>query len=525
MEQNDPLIGTTVGNYEVIELLGEGAMGQVYLGEHPQIGRKVAIKVLIASLSANPEMADRFLSEAKAVNKISHPNIIQVFDFGKLPDGRLYLTMEYLEGADLSGFMLDHRKMSLEMTARLLRQICSALDAAHSVGIVHRDLKPDNIFITDPGDGSSSIKVLDFGVAKLLEPDFGAKHKTATGLIMGTPSYMCPEQAAGDVKAISARSDIYALGIIVYQMLSERLPIEADIVPKVLVMHIAEPPTPIFEYLPDFPAFVWQVIEKSLAKDPDDRYQTAGDFSRAFDAALENLSDVMINSSFAGTKSAASALNATLAVKGAGSTAGMSSPSGTQVEGESISGPGKKGVFIAAGVVAIIAILVGGYFYMKSREGEGKVEFKKTTPATSAPMQAAVMTVPMVPVMVPPMVSMKVVKEFALSVSTSTSVKTEVSITVGAQKAKIMKTPFTVRLKDGSSVILKPTLAKFGAPQKFTVESDKIVVLQPLVKTHGHHVRTPMKPKPPMVMKVVTVMKPMVPKNTMIGEGTIKVMW
>lgn len=306
MEQNDPLIGTTVGNYEVKELLGEGAMGQVYLGEHPQIGRKVAIKVLIGSLSANPEMADRFLSEAKAVNKISHPNIIQVFDFGKLPDGRLYLTMEYLEGDDLAGFMLGQGKMSLELTGKILKQVSSALDAAHSVGIVHRDLKPDNIFIQSTEDDSISVKILDFGVAKLLEPDFGAKHKTATGLIMGTPSYMCPEQAAGDVNSISARSDIYALGIIVYQMLSERLPIEADIVPKVLVKHIAEPPTPIFEYLPEFPAFVWQVIEKTLAKDPDDRFQSAGDFYKAYEAALSNLSEAVTNQTFSSSRSMAS---------------------------------------------------------------------------------------------------------------------------------------------------------------------------------------------------------------------------
>ncbi len=524
MEQNDPLIGTTVGNYEVIELLGEGAMGQVYLGEHPQIGRKVAIKVLIASLSANPEMADRFLSEAKAVNKISHPNIIQVFDFGKLPDGRLYLTMEYLEGMDLAGFMLDHRKLNLEMTARLLRQICSALDAAHSVGIVHRDLKPDNIFIIDTGDGAITIKILDFGVAKLLEPDFGAKHKTATGLIMGTPSYMCPEQAAGDVNAISPRSDIYSLGIIVYQMLSERLPIEADIVPKVLVKHIAEPPTPIFEYLPEFPAFVWQVIEKSLAKSPDDRYQTAGEFSKAFDRALENLSDSMINMSFAGTRSAASALNATLAVTGGRE----SSTSGTHVEGEAITSPGRKGLFIGLAVVVVVALAVGVFLYKKLSSDDGNVDFKKTTPA--APMKVAVMApvmeVAMAPVMEAATVPvMETIPEFALSVSTNTGGKTGITVTIGAEKPELRQTPFTLKLKKGTAVVLKPVASKYGPEQKFTVATDKIVVLQPVIKTTGHRVTRPRHPRTPRVMKVVVMKRPRVPMSMKIGEGTIKVMW
>ena len=245
-EAVDPLIGTTIGNYEIKSLLGACAMGQVFLGEHPHIGRKVAVKVLMASFSSNPEMADRFMSEAKAVNRFNHPNIIQVFDFGKLPDGRLYLIMEFLEGQELSAYMEERGTLSLDETAALMGQIASALDAAHSAGIVHRDLKPDNIFIVHTPTGPT-VKVLDFGVAKLLDPEnMGAKHKTATGLIMGTPSYMSPEQARGIGHQIGPSTDIYALGVIVYQMLSGHLPIDAESVTQVLLKHITDPPVPIF---------------------------------------------------------------------------------------------------------------------------------------------------------------------------------------------------------------------------------------------------------------------------------------
>lgn len=288
MDPQDTLIGQTVGNYHITDVVGAGAMGQVFLGEHPQIGRKVAVKVLNFQLSSNSDMSTRFLSEARAVNRIDHPNIVQVFDFGTLPDGRLYLVMEFLKGRDLGSYMDEKRRLSLRETMEILDQLASGLDAAHEAGIIHRDLKPDNIFLVE-GKGGLQVKIVDFGVAKLLEPDLRAGERTATGLIMGTPAYMSPEQATGDVNNIGPASDLYALGIIVYRMLSARLPIEGDFVPQILLKHISEPPTPISRFLPDFPLAVWEVLARTLAKAPADRPKTAREFYEAFAFAVDRM--------------------------------------------------------------------------------------------------------------------------------------------------------------------------------------------------------------------------------------------
>ena len=300
-DYQDPLVGSTVGNYHIKDLVGAGAMGQVFMGEHPQIGRKVAVKVLNHQLSSNSDMSTRFLSEARAVNRINHPNIVQVFDFGTLPDGRLYLVMEFLKGRDLGSYMDEKRRLSLRETLELLDQLTSGLEAAHEVGIVHRDLKPDNIFLVE-GKTGFQVKIVDFGVAKLLEPEMHSGERTATGLIMGTPAYMSPEQATGDVNNIGPASDIYALGIIVYRMLSARLPIEGDFVPQILLKHISEPPTPISRFLPDFPLALWEVLARALAKAPADRPKTARDFYDSFFGIVQRMATNRTLSPFESTE-------------------------------------------------------------------------------------------------------------------------------------------------------------------------------------------------------------------------------
>lgn len=288
MTAQEPLIGATAGNYRIESLLGAGAMGQVFLGVHPQIGRKVAVKVLHAHVSANADTAARFLDEARAVNCIGHPGVVQVFDFGQLPDGRLYLVMEYLSGRTLSDFMRERSRMSLREMLDLAIPMAEALDAAHAAGVVHRDLKPDNIFLADGKDGVH-VKIVDFGIAKVLEPELRAGERTATGIIMGTPAYMSPEQAAGEVHRIGPASDIYSLAIIVYRMLSGRLPFESDFIPQLLVKQVDEPPAPISRYLSGFPDEVWRVLEKALAKKPEERFPSAGEFVRALERAAQNL--------------------------------------------------------------------------------------------------------------------------------------------------------------------------------------------------------------------------------------------
>jgi serine/threonine protein kinase len=202
----DVLLGTTIGVYRVARLLGIGGMGRVYKGVHPQIGSRVAIKVLSRECSDRRDLVDRFFSEAKAVNLIRHESIVNVLDLSMLPDGRPYIIMEYLDGVPLSA-LIDQsitRRMPMPLggLARLAAEALDALGAAHAKGIVHRDLKPDNIFVTPSGRP----KVLDFGIAKL-RPELGGS-STQTGSLLGTPHYMSPEQAGG--KAIDHRADIYA---------------------------------------------------------------------------------------------------------------------------------------------------------------------------------------------------------------------------------------------------------------------------------------------------------------------------
>ncbi len=268
-------------------------MGEVYLGEHPDIGRKVAIKVLISSLSQDRDMANRFVSEARAVNKINHPNIIQIFDFGTLPDGRLYYTMEHLDGKELTDIIKNEAPLTLARATSILGQITAALDAAHAVGIVHRDLKPDNIFVCS-GPTGEIVKVLDFGIAKLLSPELGSQHKTTAGMIMGTPMYMSPEQASGDIDNISPRSDIYALGIIAYELLSGAQPFKAPSAALLLAKHITEPPIPLSETIRGLPPAVYTSVETALLKNPQQRYPSAQEFYQAYSsAAAEAPGDTM----------------------------------------------------------------------------------------------------------------------------------------------------------------------------------------------------------------------------------------
>lgn len=509
MESNDPLIGTTVGNYEVLELLGEGAMGQVYLGIHPQIGRKVAIKVLIASLSANPEMAERFLSEAKAVNKISHPNIIQVFDFGKLPDGRLYLTMEYLEGSDLGMRLFNYGNMDLDTVVSIFRQVASALDAAHVNGIIHRDLKPDNIFITE-AHGIFTVKILDFGVAKLLEPDMGAKHKTATGLIMGTPSYMCPEQAAGRVNDICPQSDVYSLAIIIYQMLSGRMPIEADIIPRVLVKHIGEPPTPIQAFLPDFPAQLWFVLDRALMKEPTDRYSTAGEFAGAFIAEVQKLPEKLRSNPFKVSEDSTREITFVPSMV-------------TGVNGQTVSEPTKKSsnllIFAVTGVV--IVALAGWFVYTKflksTSEPEPKIEIKVSKNSVmGSPVESMTPDLkPDLPTtmseMMSPEMKPEVVKH-SLDVSADKNILVEI-----IEKGKdpyFKKTPFVLTFNLGTKITLNPQGSEYsGQGKSIEIQADEKVRFEVPEKA---------------ILKPTRVMKPAMKRHPVmkkIGEDTLKIMF
>ena len=269
--ETDPLIGQSFGSYRVVKLLGEGGMGAVYLGEHPGIGSRVAIKVLHPRYAGDPQLVDRFFNEARAVNLIGNDNIVQILDFS-VAHGRHYFVMEFLAGSTLQEELRKNVLLPLRRAGPILLQCCRALQAAHDSGIIHRDLKPDNVFLVRRGDRSDFVKIVDFGIAKL--SDSGTQH-TQAGMVLGTPAYMSPEQAAGET-VIDARSDVYSLGVMFFQMVTGRLPFGANAksARSVLLEHMRDPPPRPRSIQPELPAACEEIILRMLEKEPEARFQT-----------------------------------------------------------------------------------------------------------------------------------------------------------------------------------------------------------------------------------------------------------
>lgn len=266
--RTDPLLrpGAMVGEYEIAHLLGEGGMGVVYAAIHPEIGKRVAIKVLAPHAAEHPDLIRRFKEEARAVNRIRHPNIIDIFAFNQLSDGRHYFVMEYLDGESLTA-RLERGSMQLSEIRRLLAQICSALQAAHDAGIIHRDLKPDNVWVATQHLSQPQIKLLDFGIAKLA--DAANIKATQTGAPIGTPHYMAPEQAMG--RPVDHRADIYALGVVLYQIFAGALPFDGATVHEIVFKHVTEAPRPPSTLRPVVPPGMEGIIIDCLQKDPAHR--------------------------------------------------------------------------------------------------------------------------------------------------------------------------------------------------------------------------------------------------------------
>ena len=280
----DVLIGQTVGNYLVKQRVGEGGMGAVYLAEHPTIGKKVALKVLHAEFATNPEVVDRFFQEARAVNSIGHPNIVDIVDYGVIQTGAkgsdqlVYFIMEYLAGQTLAQTIRGDSPLPPERALTIALQVADALAASHRAGIVHRDLKPENIILVQRGRDVDFVKLLDFGIAKLTT-EGRSGNRTRTGLILGTPAYMSPEQCEGSAK-VDLRTDIYALGICLYEMLVGRVPFIGEGYGEILVQHITQKPIEPSRYRMMSP-HIEQVVLKALEKRPDLRYPTMDEFIRA----------------------------------------------------------------------------------------------------------------------------------------------------------------------------------------------------------------------------------------------------
>lgn len=290
----DPLIGETLaGKYLIEELIKSGGMGSVYRGKHILMDKRVAIKVLRPSLAMDDAVVARFSREAKAASRISHPHAVNVTDFGESENGVVFLVMEYLDGRTLKEIIKSEGAMPLARTVEIVRQVSGALDAAHEQGVIHRDLKSDNIMLSQTNGGEWA-KVLDFGIAKIQQPD-GAFDVdiTAANLVIGTPQYMSPEQCSHS-GPIDARSDVYSLGIIVYEMLAGRVPFSGESPTVIMMKQVQDEPPSIFEFRPDLPAGIGSVVTRALAKQPVDRFQSAGDLSRALNEVSQTEGDSVL---------------------------------------------------------------------------------------------------------------------------------------------------------------------------------------------------------------------------------------
>jgi serine/threonine protein kinase len=273
-------VGQTIGNYTVTAKLGEGGMGVVYLAEHPVIGRKVALKAIHPELSRNPEVVSRFMTEAKAVNQIGNEHIVDIHDFGNTSTGEFYFIMEYLQGESLADRLQRERLFVPSRALQIGAQVADALAASHSHGIIHRDLKPENIFLIPRGSTVDFVKVLDFGLAKLIQGEEKVTHKTRTGSVMGTPYYMAPEQCEGKT-ALDVRADLYSLGVIIFEMMTGRVPFGGDGYGEIIVKHMTMPPPAPRALNPSLTAAHEAILLRALAKRREDRFATMQDLRAA----------------------------------------------------------------------------------------------------------------------------------------------------------------------------------------------------------------------------------------------------
>ena len=277
----DPLLGLLLGDYQVLEFIGEGGMGVVYRGIQPVVKKRVAIKVLKPAAAADGNSVQKLLAEAVAVNAIGHRGIIDIFTHGMLPDGRPYLVMEFLEGQALDQWLTKGGKPTVQAATEVLAQICAPLAAAHRKGVIHRDLKPSNVFLCGP-DGDRFVKLLDFGLAKRGLGVDGKTSQTSQTEVAGTPDYMAPEQARA--LDVSPRTDIYALGVIAFEMFTGHLPFHGQTAMDVMVAHVRQRPPRLHEFFPEIPQPLESLVLAMLEKAPEKRPQSVEEVRERLEA-------------------------------------------------------------------------------------------------------------------------------------------------------------------------------------------------------------------------------------------------
>ncbi len=376
------LLGSVVADrYHVMKKLGEGGMGTVYLAEHVKMGRKSALKVMNPGMNSDPDAIARFNREAANASRLSHPNICGIYDFGETPDGLIYLAMEFIEGKPLTDLIEEGNGLAPARAARIVHQTADALQVAHDAGIVHRDLKPDNIMVARNRDGSDLVKVVDFGIAKASSSD--AQKVTKTGLVVGTPEYMSPEQLAGD--KLDGRSDIYSLALVAFNALTGTLPFPSETAQEAMIMRLTDRPRTLAEMRPDvsWPDTVQAVLDRGLARDAGERFQSAATFGRDFAAALESMPTV------AATEGATMVIGAQSAAAAGAPRAATRPMPATRVSSKSperasqaapVQAPQKKSPLVPIiGGIAAVAVL--GYV--------GFTQFAKTPDPATDPAAAA----------------------------------------------------------------------------------------------------------------------------------------
>src|SRR5262245_59967879 len=285
MPAQDPNIGRALlgGQFQILAKIGSGGMGSVYKASQPAMNRMVAVKILHPKLANRKDLVSRFRREARAMSHLNHPNTVKVYLYGELDDGSLYIVMEYLEGRNLNQVVRKEGPLPVERAIPVLMQVCGALQEAHLAGIIHRDLKPENIFLSQNGGINDFPKVLDFGLAKVTERELrpGSIMLTQEGMVFGTPEFMSPEQAQGHV--LDARSDIYSLAVILYEVLTGKLPFDARTPMEYIQLHVTKPPIPLDDRIPGktFPPGLAAVVQRALEKQAEKRYASAADFAQA----------------------------------------------------------------------------------------------------------------------------------------------------------------------------------------------------------------------------------------------------
>jgi serine/threonine-protein kinase len=380
------LVGAIIADrYHVLGKLGEGGMGQVYLAEHVKMGRRSALKVMNPKLVKDADAISRFNREASNASRINHPHVADVYDFGETPDGIIYLAMELVEGPPLTKVIEEEGPLAPSRVATIVRQASEGLAAAHDLGIVHRDLKPDNIMLARNRDGSDCAKIVDFGIAKAA--DNAAQKVTKTGLVIGTPEYMSPEQLAGDT--LDGRSDIYSLALVAFNMLTGRLPFPAETAQESMIMRLTEAPRKLAEMRPDvaWTEPVQAALDKALQRDVTARYASATEFGRALSSALEEMGSGAPAAVAARAEPRVSASNATLPVTRVAPDRPAAVVSADPVASAAKPAPTRRryAAAYATGGAVLVAVLIGAAMVMNRPDGKAAAADSVTParPATS----------------------------------------------------------------------------------------------------------------------------------------------